>query len=94
MKRKHIAGVALLILCLLPFGLAGTRYEKTADLVILGLWSVVVLSMLVYKIWLWFEYRHDPVKREAVLSSTQLLPRKLMQFLLDQGDEQKAETRS
>ena len=86
MKRQQIAAIALLFLCLLPFGLAGTRYEKTADLIILGLWFVGVLSMLVYKVWLWFEYRHDPVKREALVFSTQLLPRRLMKFVLDEDD--------
>lgn len=66
--------------------------------VIVDLALLLVLIILldgggsIYKLALWVRYRKDPDRRELIASSSQMYPRKLRRFLMDESDEHTSET--
>lgn len=86
MKRKRIIAILIFTLFLALFGLAGTEYESTADLVILGLYLGAFLSLIIHKTHLWIKYRNRLSNRAALLASTQLLlpPKLISCFIIDE----------
>ena len=46
----------------------------------------------IYKLALWFRYRKEPDKRELIASSTQIFPKKLRQFLMDEAGDREGES--
>jgi len=83
-KRKRIIAILIFLLCLVPLGVIGTRYERLADVAVLVAYVGAFVLMLLYKIRLTIKYRNEPAKREAVLNSGQLFPPKLMRFIYDE----------
>ena len=44
----------------------------------------MMMALALYKLFLWFRYRNDPVKREALISSGQLYPKRLAKWIFDE----------
>lgn len=64
-----------------------------ADIVVLV--ALVILCEgggSIYKLVLWFRYRKDPDRRELIASSSQVYPKRLRNFLMDEPDEQESRT--
>jgi hypothetical protein len=57
---------------------------KVLDIILLTVFAATLAGLSVYKLILWFRYRDDPVKREALISSGQVYPKRLARWLLDE----------
>jgi hypothetical protein len=83
LQSKHWIAVGVIVAGLVPLTFAGSRWAKTADLAVLGLSLLGMLVLIGYKAAQFWRWRHDPARREAILESTQLYPRRIEDFLLD-----------
>lgn len=93
MKKETLInlGLALLVfaaICLVSWNrMLGGIVETLITICIL----TAVIGLSVYKLTLWYRYRHDPEKREQVVYSGQNFPRQLRRFFMDEkrDDEKK-----
>ena len=44
----------------------------------------MIVALALYKVILWFRYRKDPIKREALISSGQVYPKRLAKWIFDE----------
>ena len=61
----------------------GTITGRLLDLMLI----VFVVGGSIYKLTLWWRYRHDPAMREKVVFSTQLYPSRLRRFFYDEKED-------
>ena len=70
-----------------------TSHSHIAATVAADAFSVAILSLIIggsiYKLALWWRYRHDPEKRQSVIFSTQLYPARLARLLTDDDGDRK-----
>lgn len=86
MKKESLInlGLALLVfaaICLVSWNrMIGGIVETLITICIL----TAVIGLSIYKLALWFRYRHDPKKREQVVYSGRNFPRRIRQFYMDE----------
>jgi len=62
---------------------------RMADVVIIVIGLALLAVLVVYKLYLFVRYRDDPVKREWLIFSTQIYPRKIVRFMVDSDYDEK-----
>src|SRR5262244_173454 len=76
----------------------GSSHSVAAKEIFTWLLRIGFLSLIVggsiYKLSLWWRYRHDPEARESIVFSTQLFPRRVVALLTDEkGDRARKSSR-
>ena len=85
-----MAAAVLLIIMAVMYLSARSRLAATIASDIIDLWFVVlVVGGSLYKLALWWRYRHDPARREQVVFSTQLFPASLHRLFFDEKEDRK-----
>ena len=89
MKKKFLMAIGvLLIITAVVYLSARSHLAATIAEDIIGLWFLVlVVGGSIYKLTLWWRYRHDPAKREQVVFSTGFYPSKLQRFFYDEKED-------
>jgi hypothetical protein len=64
---------------------------RTLDLILIAIFVAVFAALTIYKVILAFRYRDDPAKREALISTGQVYPKRLMRFIFDENPESNKE---
>jgi hypothetical protein len=64
---------------------------RTLDLVLIAIFFIVFAPLTIYKVILSFLYRDDPAKREALISTGQVFPKRLMRFIFDENPDSNKE---
>jgi len=64
---------------------------RTLDLIVIVLFIAVFVALVLYKVILLFRYRDEPAKWEAVISTGQVYPKRLMQFIFDEKPDSDSE---
>ncbi len=59
---------------------------KIIDMILIMMLAIGLVALTLYKLILLFCYRHDPAKREALISSGQVYPKWLAKFIFDHTD--------
>jgi len=86
MKKASLInlGLALLVfaaICLVSWSrMIGGVVETLISIGIL----TAVIGLSIYKLALWFRYRHDPERREQIVYSGANFPRQLRRFFMDE----------
>lgn len=83
-KLMMAAGVLLIIMAVLYLSARSRLAETIATGVIDLFFLVLVVGGSIYKLRLWWRYRHDPVKREQVVFSTPFFSSRLRKFFYDE----------
>jgi len=63
---------------------------KVLDIILMVALVAGFAALSLYKLILWFRYRDDPVKREALISSGQVYPRRLAKWIFDEDADTSA----
>ncbi len=63
---------------------------KIIDIILIMLLVVGLAAVTLYKLVLWFRYRYDPAKREALIASGQVYPKWLARFIFDEDADTNA----
>lgn len=92
MKTKFLMAIGVLLIITAVIYLS-SRSHLAATIVddIISLWFLVlVVGGSIYKLTMWWRYRHDPVERERITFSTSSFPARLRRFYMDEkADETK-----
>jgi hypothetical protein len=62
---------------------------RILDVALIVTCLAVYMGLSAYKLLLLWRYRNDPAKREALISTTQLWPKRLHRFLIDEDADRK-----
>jgi len=89
MKTKLLMAVGvLLIITAVIYLSARSHLAATIATDIISLWFLIlIVGGSIYKLTLWWRYRHDPAKRERVTFSTQFYPSRLRRFFYDEKED-------
>jgi hypothetical protein len=89
MKTKFLMAVgALLIIMAVIYLSSRSHLAATIATDIISLWFLIlVVGGSIYKLTLWWRYRHDPAKREKVVFLTPLYPSRLRKFYMDEKED-------
>ena len=89
MKTKFLMAVGvLLIITAVIYLSARSHLAATIATDIISLWFfVLIVGGSIYKLTLWWRYRHDPAKRERVVFSTPIYPSRLRRFFYDEKED-------
>lgn len=63
---------------------------KVFDIILLTVFAAAFAGLSLYKLILWFRYRDDPAKREALVSSGQVYPKRLAKWIFDEDADTRA----
>jgi len=60
---------------------------KVLDIILIAMYAAFLAGSTIYKLLLWYRYRHDAAKREALVSWGQvyLYPKWMTKFIFDEG---------
>ncbi|MEN3332915.1 MAG: hypothetical protein V7641_2280 [Blastocatellia bacterium] len=86
MKTKFLMAIGVLLIITAVIYLSSRSHlAATIASDIISLWFLVlIIGGSIYKLTLWWRYRHDPAKREKVVFSTPLYPSRLRKFFYDE----------
>jgi hypothetical protein len=87
-RRKVIVGISFLFAAVIFFSLLNGSIADRVETAIRILPFVLILGLSVYKLAVWFGYRNDPEKREGVVYSGQIYPKKIRRWLMDEKDNE------
>jgi hypothetical protein len=89
MKTKFLMAIGVLLIITAVIYLSSRSHlAATIATDIISLWFLVlIVGGSIYKLTLWWRYRHDPAMREKVVFSTQLSPSRLRRFFYDEKED-------
>jgi nitrate reductase gamma subunit len=64
---------------------------RMLDLIVIFLLVAVFVALTLYKVIVSFRYRNDPAKWEALISTGQVYPKRLMRFIFDENPDSEKE---
>jgi hypothetical protein len=82
MKKETLInlGLALLVLAIVVLLAANNTFAVITDTIIGVVSLALMIGLSIYKVALWFRYRHDPEKRERVVYSFQSFPKEFRRW--------------
>jgi hypothetical protein len=89
MKKETLInlGLALLVLIVIVLIAANGLFASIVDTIIAIVSLTLVIGLSIYKVALWFHYRHDPEKRERVIYTFQTFPKVLRRWYMDESKQ-------
>ena len=63
---------------------------KVLDIILIVVFVAGIAALSLYKLILFFRYRNDRVKREALISSDQVYPKGLARWMIDEDADKRA----
>jgi hypothetical protein len=90
-RSEIILGLFLLIALIILMSSLDGSIAENADTAILMLSFLLLLGLSIYKLAVWFGFRHNPEKRESVVYSGQIYPARIRRWLMD--EKRKANTK-
>ena len=60
------------------------QIPKILDVILIVILLSTLVALALYKLLLLLRYRNDPAKREALISTGQVFPKRLAKFLFDE----------
>ena len=89
MKTKFLMAIGVLLIIMAVMYLSfRSQLAATIATDIIRLWFfVLIVGGSIYKLKLWWRYRHDPAKREKVVFSTLIYPSRLRRFFYDEKED-------
>jgi hypothetical protein len=62
---------------------------RIADVIVIIIGFALLAVLVAYKLYLFIRYKDDPVKREWLIFSTQIYPKKIARFMADANYDEK-----
>ena len=89
MKTRFLMAIGVLLTITAVIYLSSRSHlAATIATDIISLWFLfLIVGGSIYKLALWWRYRHDPAMREKVVFSTQLSPSRLRRFFYDEKED-------
>lgn len=88
-RTQLIAGISLLIIVVILLTCLHSFLAGIVEWVFRFSLFLIVVGLSLYKLVIWFRYRHDPEKRERIVYAGQIYPEKIRRFLMDERVDDK-----